>query len=314
MEEKVDIVIIGGGPAGLTAGLYAGRELLDVLLIEEGIPGGQTNLTHRIENYPGFPHGIEGVELAKRFRDALDNYRNVKVQVATVEEVLKEEKGFQVKFGGESVKSRAVIVASGVKQKKLGVKGEDEFFGRGVSVCATCDGLFFKDKEVAMVGGGDTAVKEALFLTKYASKVKMIHRRDGFRAERVLQKQLVENPKIELFTSRVVEEIAGTSKVEGIWVKNLKTGEREFIKVDGVFIHVGVIPRTEFLKKVEGIKYDGDGFIITNENMETGVPGLFAAGDVRAKRFRQVSISVGEGAVAGLMASQYIESLKKEDK
>ncbi len=306
-----DLAIIGAGPAGLTAGLYAGRELLDVLIIEEGIPGGQTNLSHKIENYPGFPGGIEGIELAKKLKESIDDYKNVSIVMGSVEKVLKMDNFFEVRFGKESVLSKAVIVCSGIKQKMLGVKGEKEFFGRGVSVCATCDALFFKNKEVIMVGGGDTAVKEALFLTRIASKVKVVHRRDEFRAERILQEELKRNPKIELWTSRVVEEIVGTSRVEGVYVRNLKTNEREFIKADGVFIHIGVIPRTEFLMEVEGIKFDKDGFIITNEYMETGVKGLFAAGDVRSKKFRQVSISVGEGAVAGLSASEYVESIKR---
>ena len=309
-----DVVIIGAGPAGLTAGLYAGRELLDVLIIEEGIPGGQTNVTHKIENYPGFPGGIEGVELAKRLKESVDDYKNVSLIMGSVEKVIKRDRFFEVVYGGESVIGKAVIVCSGIKQKMLGVKGEKEFFGRGVSVCATCDAMFFKNKEVIMVGGGDTAVKEALYLARVASKVKVVHRRDEFRAEKILQDELRKNPKIELWTFRVVEEIVGTSKVEGVYVKNLKTNEKEFIKADGVFIHIGVIPRTDFLKEIDGIEYDENGFIITDENMETKVRGLFAAGDVRSKKFRQVSISVGEGAVAGLAASEYVESIKRGEK
>ena len=309
-----DVVIIGAGPAGLTAGLYAGRELLDVLIIEEGIPGGQTNVTHKIENYPGFPGGIEGVELAERLKESVDDYKNVNIAMGSVEKVVKKDKVFEVIYGGESVTGKAVIVCSGIKQKMLGVKGEKEFFGRGVSVCATCDAMFFKNKEVIMVGGGDTAVKEALYLARVASKVKVVHRRDEFRAEKILQDELRKNPKIELWTFRVVEEIVGTSKVEGVYVKNLKTNEKEFIKADGVFIHIGVIPRTDFLKEIDGIEYDENGFIITDENMETKVRGLFAAGDVRSKKFRQVSISVGEGAVAGLAASEYVESIKRGEK
>jgi thioredoxin reductase (NADPH) len=309
-----DVVIIGAGPAGLTAGLYAGRELLDVLIIEEGIPGGQTNVTHKIENYPGFPGGIEGIELAKRLKESIDDYKNVSIAMGSVERVIKRDRFFEVVYGGESVIGKAVIVCSGIKQKMLGVKGEKEFFGRGVSICATCDAMFFKNKEVIMVGGGDTAVKEALYLARVASKVKVVHRRDEFRAEKILQDELKKNPKIELWTFRVVEEIVGSSKVEGVYVRNLKTNEKEFIKADGVFIHIGVIPRTDFLKEIDGIEYDENGFIITDENMETKVKGLFAAGDVRSKRFRQVSISVGEGAVAGLSASEYVESIKRGER
>lgn len=306
-----DVVIIGAGPAGLSAGLYAGRELLDVLIIEEGIPGGQTNVIHKIDNYLGFPDGIEGFELAKRFKESIEPYKNVSIVMGGVEEVLKKGDFFEVRYGGGNVLASAVIVCSGIKQKMLGVKGEKEFFGRGVSVCATCDGLFFKNKEVIMVGGGDTAVKEAIFLTRFASKVKVVHRRDEFRAEKILQDELKKNPKIEMWTNRVVEEIVGTSKVEGVFVKNLKTNEKEFVKADGVFIHIGVIPRTEFLKGIEGIEYDEDCFIITDERMQTGVKGVFSAGDVRSKKFRQVSISVGEGAIAGLSASEYVESIKR---
>lgn len=309
MVEK-DVVIIGGGPAGLSAGIYSAREMLDTMIIEEAIPGGQTNVTHMIENYPGFPEGIVGAELASRFREGAEKY-GVEVVMGRVESVVKEGDYFITRFGSREVRSKVVIVASGVKQKSLGVPGEKEFFGRGVSVCATCDGMFFKGKEVVMVGGGDTAVKEALYLTHIASKVKVVHRREEFRAERILESALRKNEKVELYLNRIVTKIEGKDKVEGVWVKNVKTGEEEFLKADGVFIHVGVQPNTDFLSGIDGIKYDEKGFIITDENMATGIDGLFAAGDVRSKEFRQVVIAAGEGAIAALSASRFIRERER---
>jgi len=309
MTEKVyDLIVVGGGPAGLTAYLYAKRALLDVCLVEKGPIGGQVLLTDWIENYPGFPEGVSGFDLIELFKKQVEKLGlEVKYDEAidlTVDGNLK----IVHLATGEKLKAYSIILALGAAPKRLGILGEDALIGKGVSYCAVCDGPFFRDEIVAVVGGGDTALQESLYLTRFVKKGYLIHRRDAFRAIPILQKRVRENPKIELILNSVVREIHGKEKVEEILVENLQTGESFKLKVSGVFIFIGLRPQTEWLKGK--LDLDENGFILTDKNMETSLPGVFACGDCVAKKFRQIVIACGEGAVASLSAEEYIQRLK----
>ncbi|WP_258358872.1 thioredoxin-disulfide reductase [Moorella sulfitireducens (nom. illeg.)] len=301
-----DLLIIGAGPAGLTAALYAARGGLDTVVLEMGVPGGQAGLTDRIENYPGFPEGISGMELAMKFAEQAGRF-GARIETTTVQGVDLAGEIKKVYTGSGEFTARAVIIASGAHPRPLGVPGEEEFRGRGVSYCATCDGAFFRDKKVAVVGGGDSAVEEALFLTRFASTVTIIHRRDTLRATKVLQERARDNPKINFSWNTVVTKVKGKEKVESVELKDVisgVTGEEAF---DGVFIFIGTEPNTGFLKGA--LALDDLGYIVTRENLATSIPGVFAAGDVRAKDFRQVSTAVGDGAVAAMAAERYLSGL-----
>lgn len=306
-----DLIIIGGGPAGLAAGIYAGRAKLDVLLLERGAPGGLAATTETIENYPGFPEGIGGAELmgqmlaqAQRFGLAVDSVNVEEISCADRHFVLKTEEGI--------LESRAVILATGAEPELLHVPGEAELRGRGVSYCATCDGAFFREKTVAVVGGGDAAVEEAVFLTRFARKVLLIHRRDELRATRVVQQKARQNPKIEFVWNSVVEEVLGKSKVEGVRVKNVRLGETHVLNVGGVFIYIGQRPASRVVEEL--VQLDERGYVITDEKMQTSCPGLFAAGDVRKKLLRQVVTAVADGAIAAVAAGKYVEEVKNAGK
>lgn len=305
METK-DIIIIGGGPAGLAAGLYASRAALDTVLVEQGVPGGLAASTERIENYPGFKEGIGGPELANRM-DAQARRFGLKVLNSNVQKLVRSENGFTVKTEDGDLFARAVILATGAHPQKLGIKGEAELHGLGVSYCATCDGAFFKGKKVAVVGGGDAAVEEAIFLTRFAERVTIIHRRGELRATKILQERARRNPKIEFIWHSEVSEILGAYFVEGIRVRNVNSGAAEEKQVDGVFMYVGTRPNSELVKDL--IKLDDRGYIVTNENMATECPGLFAVGDVRQKTLRQVVTAVADGAIAAVTAEKYIEAV-----
>jgi thioredoxin reductase (NADPH) len=305
--ETRDIVIIGGGPAGLAAGLYAARAALNTVLIEQGVPGGLAASTERIENYPGFEEGIGGPELANRM-DAQARRFGLEVINSSVHKLVRVEKGFIVKTGKGDLIARSVILATGARPKKLGVKGEAELHGLGVSYCATCDGAFFKGRKVAVVGGGDAAVEEAIFLTRFAEKVYIIHRRGELRATKIVQERARQNPKIEFVWHSEVAEILGSYFVEGIRVRNVQTGETEDKQVDGVFMYVGNSPATDLVKDL--VDLDDRGYIVTGENMATSCPGLFAAGDVRQKLLRQVVTAVADGAIAAVAAEKYLESMQ----
>lgn len=303
-----DLVIIGGGPAGLTAGLYASRARLKVILVEKIVVGGQIVISDWIENYPGFPEGLSGPDLvqrlteqAKRFGLHIENNEAVSVDLSDPVKT--------IVLNGRSVTTHTIVIATGASPKKLGVPGEETFYGNGVSSCATCDAPLFKDRIVAAVGGGDTAVKETLFLTKFVKKVYLIHRRDRLRAEMILQERAFADEKIEIIWDSVLTGIKGLTNVENITVQNVKTKEEKTLSVDGCFIWVGEIPNTKFLD--DGVKLDENGFIVANLNMETSVPGVFAAGDVRNTPLRQIATAVGDGAVAAFSAGHYIENLKK---
>jgi len=303
-----DLVIIGGGPAGLTAGLYAARARLKVILIEKIVVGGQIVISDWIENYPGFPEGLSGSDLAQRLTEQAKRFDlNIENNAAVSVDLSDPVK--TIVLNDRTVTTHTIIIATGASPKKLGVPGEETFYGKGVSSCATCDAPFFKDRIVAAVGGGDTAVKESLFLTKFVKKVYLIHRRDRLRAEMILQERALADEKIEIIWDSVLTGIKGLTNVENITVQNVKTKEEKTLSVDGCFIWVGEIPNTKFL--ADGVKLDANGFIVANLNMETSVPGVFAAGDVRNTPLRQISTAVGDGAVAAFSAGHYIENVKK---
>jgi thioredoxin reductase (NADPH) len=302
-NQVYDLIIIGGGPAGLTAAVYAGRAALKALLLGGVTPGGQIANTDRVENYPGFPEGISGAELAMRFQSQAEHFVT-KLANDFVAEVDFSASPFTVKTHSETYQGRAVIVATGAYPRRLGVPGEKEYFGRGVSTCATCDGFFYKERRVVVVGGGDSAIDEGLFLTKFASEVIVIHRRDELRATKSLQERAFANPKMRFVWDSVVEEILGEDTVTGVRVRNVKTGETSVIETDGVFIYVGLIPGT---KLFEGqLELTEQGYIVVDSHQRTSVPGVFAAGDVQSPDFRQVVIAAGAGAKAVIEADRYL--------
>ncbi|MBM4339444.1 MAG: thioredoxin-disulfide reductase [Deltaproteobacteria bacterium] len=302
--ETYDVIIIGGGPAGMTAGLYTSRARLKTLLIENALFGGQMTTTELIENYPGFPQGVSGDELSRLMEEQAKRF-GMETISDDVTEVGLENGLKKVKtYGGEYV-CRALIICTGTEYRKLGVPGEEEFRGRGISYCATCDGAFFKDSRIIVVGGGDSALTEALFLTKFVSELTIIHRRDALRATKIYQERALSNPKIKFLWNSVVHEIKGDSVVRSVVVKNVKTGETKEVEIEGAFLFVGLMPRTHFLKEL--VQMDETGYIITNENCETSTKGIFAAGDCRKKLLRQISTSVGDGATAAFAAEKYLE-------
>ena len=302
-EETYDVVIIGGGPAGLTAGIYAGRAQLKTVIVEKGLPGGQIAQTDEVENYPGFPEGISGPELASRMVRQAEKF-GARIVMDEVLGLEKAEGGYLVRGYERNYRARAVIVATGANPRRLGVPGEDKFYGRGVSTCATCDGFFYRDKEVVVVGGGDAAVEEGIFLTKFARKVTLVHRRDELRANKVAQKRAFQNPKMHFLFSHVVTEILGEDQVTGVRLKNLKTGEEYVYPTDGVFVFIGHEPNTAFLKGV--VELRPDGYIAVRDEVFTSEPGIFAAGDVADPIYRQLTTSLGSCTRAAMMAERYL--------
>jgi len=306
-KDVEELIIIGSGPAGFTAGIYAGRAQLAPLLITGSAPGGQMALTPEIENYPGFPQGISGQELNQLMQQQAERF-GTKVQMDEVTAVELSTHPFKVTAYGGEYETKALIIATGTSPRKLGVPGEAELTGRGVSYCATCDGFFFQDRRVVVVGGGDAAVEEAIFLTKFASQVYVVHRRNRLRAEKVFQERAFRNEKIDFVWDSVVTEILGDGKVTGVRLKNVKTDEESVLEADGVFIYVGNIPNTGFL---EGqLELDDRGYVVTNRQCHTSVPGVFAAGDVQERVLKQVSTAVGSGAMAAMEAEKFIAELE----
>lgn len=303
-----DLVIIGGGPAGLTAGLYAARARLNVIMIEKVVPGGQVVTTDWVENYPGFPEGISGPDLVQKMTAQAQKF-DLNIETNAVVSMDLSEAIKKITLSDRVITTYAIIIASGASPKKLGVPGEDTFYGKGVSACATCDGPFFKDQVVAAVGGGDTAVQESIFLTKFAKKVYLIHRRDQLRAEAILQERALANEKIEILWDSVLTGIQGLTEVEKISVQNLKTGDTKEIAVDGCFIWVGILPNSEFLP--EDVELDQYGFITVDANMQTSVAGVYAAGDVRSTPLRQIATAVGDAAIAVFSAEHYLQNVKE---
>ncbi|GAB6385819.1 thioredoxin-disulfide reductase [Enterococcus cecorum] len=304
---KYDVIIIGAGPAGMTAALYAARANLNTLLLERGIPGGQMNNTAEVENYPGFD-SILGPDLALKMYDGINQF-GVEHGYGNVVEVKDHHDYKEVITDDASYEAKVVIIATGCEHRNLEVPGEAEYSGRGVSYCAVCDGAFFRNKKLIVVGGGDSAVEEAIYLTQFADEVKIVHRRDALRAQKIIQDRAFANEKISFIWDSVVEEIKGDDqKVTGVQIKNVKTGETYEEAADGVFIYIGLIPLTQAFTSL-GITDDA-GWIVTDERMQTKIPGLLACGDARQKHLRQITTAVGDGGIAGQQAYQYIEENK----
>jgi len=299
-----EAIIIGGGPAGMTAGLYTSRSRLSTLLIETGLLGGQITTTELIENYPGFPEGINGSDLSQLMEEQAKRFGLEIIQQEVIEVRLEGDRKV-VRTHESDYYSKTLIISSGTEYRKLGIPGEDAFIGRGVSFCATCDGAFFKDSRIVVVGGGDSALTEALFLTKFAKEVTIIHRREALRATKIYQERTFANLKINFLWNSVVQEIKGDKMVQSILVKNVKTNEVREIQAEGVFLFVGISPKTQFLKGL--VQMDEGRYIITDENCETSVKGIFAAGDCRKKLLRQVTTAVGDGATAAFAVEKYLE-------
>ncbi|MCS7252139.1 MAG: thioredoxin-disulfide reductase [Thermoflexus sp.] len=302
-----NLIILGAGPAGLTAALYAARANLSPLVITGNSVGGQIATTDVVENFPGFPEPIGGAELAERMKQHAERF-GARFEFDEAIEVDFRRHPFRVRTYGEEYEARAVIVATGATPRRLNVPGEQEFWGRGVSVCATCDGFFFTDKEVVVVGGGDSAFQEGLFLTRYARKVTIIHRRDQFRAQPILQERARNNPKVAFLTNAIVTTILGDGKVRGVRLRNVKTGEEWEFPTDGVFIFIGYEPNTALFRGQ--LEMDEAGYIKVNERLHTSVPGVFAAGEVHDRWFRQAITSAGFGAMAAMEAEKFLAELE----
>ncbi len=310
--ETYDVIIIGGGPAGLTAGMYSSRARMKTLLLEKSAPGGQLSLTDKIENYPGFPGGISGMELVENMKKQAVGF-GLEIASGDVREVRESEteKGkdcWEVITTGSQYTALTLIAASGGSARKLDVPGEKELTGRGVSYCATCDGAFFKGKDIVVVGGGDAAVEEALFLTKFGRQVTLVHRRDRLRASKILQERAEANEKLRFTWDSVVTAISGDKKVQSVKLKNLKTHKETDLSCDGVFIFIGFVPVTHYLKEL--VNLDDKGYIKTDNNMSASRKGVFACGDCRSKLLQQVVNACGEGALASYSAGQYVDELK----
>jgi thioredoxin reductase (NADPH) len=303
--EKV--IIVGSGPAGFTAAVYTARAELAPLLIAGQQIGGQVALSSEIENYPGFPERITGADLYQDMQKQAERF-GTRIEYDEVTEVDLSGHPFRVKTWGDEFETQALIIATGTSPRKLGVPGEEELRGRGVSYCATCDGYFFKGKDLVVVGGGDSAVEEAGFLTRFADKVYLVHRRDRLRAEVYLQTRVLNNEKVEPVWNTVVEEIVGEEGVTGVRVRNVKTDEESLLDVSGIFIYIGDVPNTQFLG--DQVKLDERGYISTDRNTHTSVDGVFAAGDVQEPNLRQVATAVGTGARAGVEAERFIAGLE----
>ncbi len=306
---EYDVLIIGGGPAGLTAGIYAGRGNLKTVILEKGQPGGQIAQTEEVENYPGFPDVIPGHELSERMVKQAQKFgaQLISDEVLGLEQI---EGGFRVKGYDQSYTTKVIIIATGANPKRLNVPGEDKFYGRGVSTCATCDGFFYRGKNVIVVGGGDAAVEEGTFLTKFAQSVTIVHRRTELRANKVAQERAFKNPKMRFVWNTIVEEVLGEETVTGLKVKNLETGEASVMPTDGLFIYVGHEPNTGFLSGV--LELSAHGYVAVRDEIYTSVPGIFSAGDVSDEIYRQLSTSVGAGTKAAMRAEKYIADLEDQ--
>ncbi|KAB7706700.1 thioredoxin-disulfide reductase [Bacillus aerolatus] len=309
MSDNIyDVIIIGAGPGGMTAAVYTSRANLKTLLIERGVPGGQLQNTEEIENFPSYSH-ISGPDLAQNmFEHALKF--GAEYEQANVQDIADEGNIKVVYTDNQTYKAKSIIIATGTKYKKLGIPGEEEFSGRGVSWCAVCDGAFFKEKELVVVGGGDSAVEESIFLTKFAKKVTVLHRRDRFRAQPILVERMLKNDKIEIVYDTLVNEIIGENKVSGVLLENVKTGETKTFSTDGVFEYIGMNPVSDFVKNLAIT--DEEGWIVTDDRMKTDIPGIYAIGDIRKEAVRQVVTATGDGCVAAIEVQHYVENLNAQ--
>ena len=305
---EYDLVIIGAGPAGLTAALYGGRGGLKTLVLERMSAGGHAAMTDAIENYPGFPEGISGAALTESMEKQTRKFGALFKTITEVNKIEHADGLFMVTAADETFTAKAVIVASGADPTKLGVPREDELIGKGVSYCAVCDGAFFKGAQVAVIGGGNSALEEAIYLTRYAKRVYLIHRRNRFRADKILTDRALSHPAIEVIMESVVEEIVGDRAVSAVKLKNVETSQTKTLPVEGIFIYAGYRPNTDYLKGI--VDLDEVGCVVTDAEMATRVPGLFAAGDVRSKGLRQVITAAGDGATAAYSAEKYIETME----
>ena len=302
-----NVIIIGSGPAGLTAGIYAARANLSPLLITGSQIGGQVSITNEVENYPGFPRGVQGPELVRWMQEQAERF-GTRFEFDEVIEVALQQHPFRVKTYGQEHETNALIIATGASPRKLGVPGEAELTGRGVSYCATCDGFFFRGKEVVVVGGGDSALEEGIFLTRFADKVRIIHRRDRLRAGPALQARARRHERISFIWDSVVTEILGAEAVEALRLKNVKTGEESTLATDGVFIFIGHLPNTGLFKGQ--LEMDDRGYLVTDRRARTSIKGVFASGEVADPVFRQVITSAGEGCKAAVEAEKFIAELE----
>ncbi|MCA1065129.1 thioredoxin-disulfide reductase [Rossellomorea sp. AcN35-11] len=311
-EEKIyDVIIVGAGPAGMTAAVYTSRASLSTLMLERGVPGGQMANTEEVENYPGFDH-ILGPDLSNKMFDHAKKF-GAEYAYGDIKEIVDGEEYKIVKTGSKEFKARAVIITTGAEYKKIGVPGEKELGGRGVSYCAVCDGAFFKGKDLVVVGGGDSAVEEGVYLTRFANKVTIVHRRDELRAQKILQQRAFDNDKVDFIWNHTVKEINDKDgKVGSVTIVSTENGEETDFQTDGVFIYIGMLPLTKPFANLGII--NSEGYIETNEQMETKVPGIFAAGDVREKQLRQIVTATGDGSIAAQTAQHYIEELKEKVK
>ena len=307
--ENRDLLILGSGPAGWSAALYAARAELSPLVLTGMTLHGQASTTHAIENYPGFPEGVGGTELGELFQAQAERF-GAEIMLDLATEVDLTQTPFRVKTYGKEYTTKSLIISTGADPKKLGVPGEKKLTGRGVSYCATCDGWFFKDKDIVIVGGGDSALEEGIFLTRFVSSVTIIHRRDELRAGAILQNRAFNNPKIKFLWDSVVTDILGDEAVEAVRIKNVKTGLETVLETKAVFVAIGHSPNSDLF--VGQLELDERGYIVINQNMETSVPGVFAAGEIADPDYRQVITSAGMGAAAAIQATRYLENIEEK--
>jgi thioredoxin reductase (NADPH) len=307
MTQRYDLLIIGAGPAGLTAAIYASRARLRTLVVDEGLPGGQVKTTHKVSNYPGFPEDVKGADLAVAFATQAQRFG---AEIRRAVEITRHDLGGALKTleldEEETVEAPAVIVATGARPRPLGIPGETEFKGRGLSYCATCDGAYFEGKDIHVIGGGTSAVEEALFLTRFAKTVTIVHRGGELRAEPTAVEEAHASPKIRLLARHVPRAFLGGTALDRIEVEDLETGERRTLHSDGAFVFIGLTPRTDLLRT--WLPVDAQGYVVTGEDMSTAVPGLYVAGDIRAKEFRQITTAVADGTIAALAAQKFLKA------
>ena len=310
MTTRYDLIIVGAGPAGLSAAIYAARARLRTLVLDESVPGGQVKTTHKVSNYPGFPEDIKGTDLAKAFATQAERFgatirRAVEI---TKHDLIGPVKSFELDEE-ETVEAPAVIIATGAKPRDLGVPGESKFKGRGISYCATCDGAYFEGKDIHVIGGGNSAVEESLFLTQFARSVTIIHQFDHFQAEAATAEEALHNPKIKVIWDSEPRAFVGEGGLQSLTIENVKTKARTVLKTDGVFVFIGYVPRTDLVKGV--VPLNKWGYVETGEDMSTPVPGLYVAGDLRSKSFRQITTAVADGTIASLAAQKYVKQAVK---